>query len=155
MSACALWHHRCMAGHGSDTGSDDLVLEPAGWEQNVKLRVSPEHSAELRQLIETAGVPISAGAEFSHGPVTDLLIATVQTPEMWVALGGSVTAFLTRNSFRRVRVSKDEIRLTGYDRDDAEHIVRVLREQVDQRGREWERIKQDRPPDDDQQPPSP
>lgn len=101
------------AGYGGDASTDTLILEPAGWDRDVKVRVAPEHTTELHRLLGDAGLPVSVGAEFSHGPVLDLLIATVETPEMWVALGGSVTAFLTRNSFRRVRIGKGEIILVG------------------------------------------
>jgi hypothetical protein len=137
-----------VAAHGDDSGTFTLVLEPAGWDRDVKLRIPPEHTAELRQLLEDAGLPVSAGAEFSHGPVLDLLIATVQTPEMWAALGGSVTAFLARNQFRRVRISRDETTLIGYGAEDAERLISAidkLREQVEHNEQEAERIKRDLP----------
>ena len=90
----------------------------------------PEYTADLRKRLDDAGVPVGDGMELSHGPVVDLLIATVETPAMWAALGGTVTAFLAINKHKVIKVSGKEITLKGYGTDDAEQIIRVLRETI-------------------------
>lgn len=135
-----------MAPHGDSPAPLTLVLEPSGFGPEVKVRVPPEHLTELRRQLKDTGLPVSVGAEFAeHGPVLDLLIATVQTPEMWTALGASVTAFLARYPFRRIRISGNELSLTGrFGPEETEHILRAfgeLRGQVEQTERDRERMK--------------
>ncbi|RBY78616.1 hypothetical protein DQ239_08760 [Blastococcus sp. TF02-09] len=101
-----------------------MIIEPFGWSGDVKLRVPPEHSAEIRRLLDEAGLAHSQGMEHSHGPVMDLLVATVEEPAAWAALAGVVTTYLRRNVSRSVRVGDTVVK--GYAAQDAERIVREL-----------------------------
>lgn len=101
-----------------------LVLEAFGWGPDVKLRVPPEDSAEVRKLMDEAGVPYSQGAEFSQGPVVDLLSAVVEQQGAWEALGGVIVGYLGRNAARSVRVG--DIVVRGHKKDESLRIIEEL-----------------------------
>jgi len=109
-----------------------LVLEAFGWGSDLKLRVPPQYTAELRELLTESGVPYSTGAEFSVGPVLDLLVATIDEPAAWTAFGGAIASWLGRNAFRSVKIGDIEVK--GHSEKAALRIVEALRAQQERNG---------------------
>ncbi|MFI7510608.1 hypothetical protein ACIBSS_27695 [Micromonospora aurantiaca] len=124
----------------------DIVvrIEPWAGTGYAKIRITPGCREQLQGLLTEAGVDNSMALEFSAGSAAmELISIAVSTPEVWVATGGAVGAFIGRHVGRRVRVEVSDrtvADLHGYSRKDAESLMRTIPELHDIREAEWQQL---------------
>ncbi len=83
----------------------------------------------------------------SHtGTPMELISVAVSTPEVWAAMSGAVGAFIGRHTGRWVRVEISDRTVTdlrGYDRKDAESLMRTAAELHARSEARWQQMLRD------------
>lgn len=108
-------------------------------EEQMKLYVQPEFDAELRTMLNEAGIRHSIGMEFSAGwdHATAVLSLAGGTAPFWLALGKVLTAWLSRHDKKAVEVDGRRINLSGFNANDAEQLINAIRAERAEQDRRW------------------
>lgn len=121
--------------------SEPVFLGIMSWadDEQMKLYVQPEFDAELRAVLDEAGIRHSIGMEFSAG--WDHAIAVLSlaggTAPFWLALGKVLTAWLSRHDKKVVEVDGKRINLSGFSAKDAEQLIDAIRAERAEQDRRW------------------
>lgn len=120
-----------MAGN-ANTESEDLVL---AWQRgdepgSVEFVVTSTLAGDLLALLAVPGVSAARHERRARGVSTAVLtavVAVVENPAAWAAVGIAVKQFFDRNKGKRIKVDEGGlVDATNYSARDLERIIRAL-----------------------------
>jgi len=137
-----------MSGHGGgDAIPGWLVLDVGAWgaqHGEFDLRVSPEYTDELRQMLTEARLDFSDVMEFSAGSTLDVIAVTIGTGGITLAVSNVIIAFINRHRDKvaRFTIGDKSIDLGGQSTQEVERLAKMITELDNQNREQWERTRQ-------------